>query len=177
MHKRIGVWIDHSQAHLIALDNGSPPRVVTIASEIEHKHKAMPRTGRVAPGHLSGSPIKRYEQRREEEKRRFYCQIVKALNGAKEIMVMGPGIAKGELQKEINRDGRLKELICSVQTADNKMTNAQLIAKVKNAFDESPLRGFPKRGSISHTPQELNRISARDKLDYRSEKGLFAIGD
>jgi len=177
MPKRIGVWIDHAQAHLVALRNGSPPQIVTIASEIEHKHKAMPRAGRVAPGHLSGSPTKRYEKRREEEKRRFYNQIVKALTGAEEIVVMGPGVAKGELQKEINRDVRLRKLVSSVEPADKKMTTAQLVARVKQSFDESPLRGFPKRGSTSHTPQELNRISARDNLDYRSDKGFFAMGD
>ena len=85
MLNRIGVWIDHTQAHLVALAYGAQPQVVTITSEIEHKHKAMPRAGRVAPGHLSSSPVKRYEQRREEEKRRFYNQMVKALNGAERL--------------------------------------------------------------------------------------------
>lgn len=174
MPKRIGVWIDHSQAHLVALANGSTPHIVTIASEIEHKHKAMPRTGRVAPGHLSGSPSKRYEKRREEEKRRFYNQIVKALTGAEEIVVMGPGVAKGELQKEIKRDGKLRGLVSSVEAADKKMTTAQLIAKVKESFDESPLRGFPRRSSLNHTPHELDRIRLRGSRNHRADNGFVS---
>lgn len=173
MPKRFGVWIDHSQAHLVALTNGSPPNVVTITSDIEHKHKAMPRAGRVAPGHLNGSPNKRYEQRREEEKRRFYRQIVNALAGAENIVVMGPGFAKGELEKEIKRDGRLTGCISSIEPTDNKMTTAQLIAKVKEAFNEGAPRGFPKRGPISHTPHELDRIRLRDSRSNSAENGLL----
>ena len=174
MPRRIGVWIDHAQAHLVALANGSPPQIVTIASEIEHKHKAMPRTGRVAPGHLSGSRTKRYDKRREEEKRRFYNQVVKALTGAEEIVVMGPGVAKGELQKEIKRDAQLMELVISVEPADTKMTTAQLVAMVKKSFDESPLRGFPRRGSISHIPHELDRIRLRGSRNDRADNGFLS---
>ncbi len=173
MPKRIGVWIDHAKAHLVVLENQATPEVVTIASDVEHRHKAMPTGSPAVPGQLHGAPIKRYEHRREQEKHRYYEQIVSAVRFADSIVIMGPGLAKNELTKEIRKHHQLAGRVLAVEPADKKLTPAQLVAKVRAAFDEPLPRGVPQRGPLSHTPHELNRGNGRAH-DRRGDEEILA---
>ena len=161
MPKRIGVWIDLAKAHLVILEHQAAPVVVTIASDVEHRHKAMPTGGPAVPGQLHSAPIKRYEHRREQEKHRYYQRIVDAVRFADSIVIMGPGLAKSELAKQIHKRRRLTGRVLAVEPADKKLTTAQLVAKVRAAFDEPLPRGIPQRGPMSHTPHELPRGNGR----------------
>ncbi len=173
MPKRIGIWIDHAKAHLVVLENQAAPEVVTIASDVERRHKAMPTGSPALPGHLHGAPIKRYERRREQEKHRYYEQIVDAVRFADSIVIMGPGLAKSELTKQIRKHQKLAGRVIAVEPADKKLTPAQLVAKVRAAFDEPLPRGVPQRGPLSHTPHELNRGNGRAH-DRRGDEEILA---
>ncbi len=171
MPKRIGVWIDHAKAHLVVLENQAAPHVVTIESDVEPRHKATPGSGPAMPGQLHSAPVKRYEHRREQEKHRYYEQIIDALRFADRIVIMGPGLAKSELTKEMRKHHHLAERVLAVQPADKKLTAAQLVAKVRAAFDEPLPRGIPQRGPMSHTPHELTRRNGRAH-DLRGDEAL-----
>lgn len=173
MPKRIGVWIDHAKAHLVVLENQATPEVVTIASDVEHRHKAMPTGGPAMPGQLHSAPVKRYEHRREQEKHRYYEQIVSAVRFADSIVIMGPGLAKSELTKRIHKRRGLSRRVLAVEPADKKLTTAQLVAKVRAAFDEPLPRGIPHRGPMSHTPHELTRGNGRAH-DLRGDEEMLA---
>ena len=173
MPKRIGVWIDHAKAHLVVLENQAAPHVVTITSDVEHRHKAMPTGGPAVPGQLHSAPIKRYEHRREQEKHRYYERVVDAIRFADSIVILGPGLAKSELTKQIDKH-RLIGRVLAVEPADKKLTTAQLVAKVRAAFDESLPRGVPQRGPMSHTPHELTRGNGRAH-DLRDDEELSSI--
>lgn len=161
MPKRIGIWIDHAKAHLVVLENNTTPEVLTIESDVEHRHKAMPTGSPAVPGQLHSAPIKRYENRREQEKHRYYERIVDVVRFADSIVIMGPGLAKSELTKEIRKHHHLTGRVLAVEPADKKLTPAQLVAKVRAAFDEPLPRGIPQHGPMSHTPHELTRGNGR----------------
>ena len=54
------------------------------------------------------------------------------MHDADAIQIFGPGEAKGELEKRIEREG-LKARVLAVETAD-KMTDRQISAKVREHF-------------------------------------------
>jgi len=63
---------------------------------------------------------------------RYYDEVISALRSASDILLFGPGEAKGELKKRIERD-RLDLRISRVVTAD-KMSGRQVIEKVREYY-------------------------------------------
>ena len=62
----------------------------------------------------------------------YYEKVISCLRDAESIFLFGPGEAKGELEKRIEKDN-LGDHIVGVETAD-KMTDPQIVAKVKEHF-------------------------------------------
>jgi hypothetical protein len=62
----------------------------------------------------------------------FYDEVVAMVRGADTIQIFGPGEAKGELEKRLERAG-LKERVLAIEAAD-KMTDRQIAAKVRKRF-------------------------------------------
>ena len=63
--------------------------------------------------------------------------MISCIRDAESILLFGPGEAKGELKKRLEKDN-LGERIVGVETAD-KMTDQQIAAKVKNHFPHRSL--------------------------------------
>jgi stalled ribosome rescue protein Dom34 len=64
----------------------------------------------------------------------FYDEVISHIREAEEILVFGPGEAKGELEKRLESKG-LRRRIVGVETID-KMTDRQVAAKVRQRFLE-----------------------------------------
>ena len=65
----------------------------------------------------------------------YYEEVARALRGVELILIMGPGEAKGELKKHLQKPGQKLEPAIMIETAD-KMTEAQIIAKVKRHYSD-----------------------------------------
>jgi len=63
---------------------------------------------------------------------RYYDEVIEAIRDAESILLFGPGEAKGELKKRLERD-KLGVHIIAVETVD-KMTDRQIAAKVREYF-------------------------------------------
>ena len=64
----------------------------------------------------------------------YYAAVIASIGGAESILIFGPGEAKGELKKRLERKhlgGRIEVL----ETVD-KMTDRQIAAKVRQHFAE-----------------------------------------
>ena len=132
MNRNIGLWIDHKQAFLIWQDR---KKVEVIPSNLE------PRT------HFSGGTRigGRYNQRVDSELRyndryknqlsKYYQNVIKTIQNADSIFIMGPGEAKLELKKEIQKHNHLIEKLTHVESAD-KMTMKQMVAQVREFFSQ-----------------------------------------
>jgi len=70
----------------------------------------------------------------------YYDEVIAQLRDAGAILILGPGEAKGELQKRFGKDPSDTRSV-AVQTAD-KMTEPQLVALVRHHFDRDPARLF-----------------------------------
>ncbi len=64
----------------------------------------------------------------------YYDAVIACIRDAESILIFGPGEAKGELQKRIEKN-KLSGRIVGIETVD-KMTDPEITAKVRKYFEE-----------------------------------------
>jgi stalled ribosome rescue protein Dom34 len=136
MNRELGLWIDHKQAYLIWSD---AKKVDVIPSNLEPR--AHPASGARIGGKYNqhvDSEL-RYNDRYNQQLQKFYEKVIATIQSADAIFLMGPGEAKKELEKALERRKSLRERLVKVETAD-KMTVNQMIAYVKEFFTRQSKR-------------------------------------
>ena len=126
MKKEIGLWIDHRKAVIVIVTEAGD-ETVEITSEME-KHV------RFSSGTESeiGSTEDVRDRQFGNHLNSYYDKVVAVIQDAEAIQIFGPGEAKGELQKRLERKGIQGHLV-SVGTMD-KMSDRQIAAKVREHF-------------------------------------------
>ncbi len=136
METRVGVWIDHRKAVVVALtDQGETTTLTLVVSRVEKQ-----------PGRLAGvRSTSRYESLQvpaDDRRQRklttqlnlYYDAVIACVRGAQAILLFGPGEAKGEVKKRLER-GRLAGHLVGIETID-KMTDRQIVRKVQQHFGQ-----------------------------------------
>jgi stalled ribosome rescue protein Dom34 len=126
MNKTVGLWIDHKKAVIVLVD-GKDTELKLVTADIEKQHRQ------------SGveTPADDIRQRKStEELSGFYDEVISCIRGAEEILILGPGEAKGELSKRLEKDN-LSRRIVGIKTSD-KMTDKQIVAMVRGHFLNRP---------------------------------------
>jgi hypothetical protein len=129
----IGIWIDHREAVLVSIENGAA-EVSRLASGVEPRPHAS--GGRKAGGTLVAQSItneQRIDERYRQQLHNFYQEVIRATGRAEMIYIFGPGEARNELVKEIEKIKRAHPLIAAVEACD-KLTEPQIAAKAKAFF-------------------------------------------
>ena len=134
MKKKVGLWLDHRKAVVVAVtDKGE--EIGLIISKAEKQ-----------PRRSGDSPLKgSYESQKvpaDDSRQRtltealniYYDAVIACLGDAESILIFGPGEAKGELKKRLEKNNLSERIVC-VETAD-KMTDRQVAAKVRQYFAE-----------------------------------------
>jgi hypothetical protein len=128
MKNAVGLWIDHRKAVIVAVtDRGETTSL--IVSRVEKQ------LGRLA-GVRSRTPFEsqqvpaddRRERRFQGQLAVYYDAVIACIRGAASILVFGPGEAKVELTRRLERN-KLGGRIVGIETID-KMTDRQIAAKV-----------------------------------------------
>jgi hypothetical protein len=132
MSKRAAVWIDHRKAVIVvAIDHD----LVTthILSNVE---KQLRPDGGVRSKTQYGPQESPPDDMREAvfmgHLDVYFDRVVSCLHGMQGIWILGPGEAKRELKKRLERGG-LGARITSVETSD-KMTDGQLVAMLRESY-------------------------------------------
>lgn len=144
MKKYIGIWVDHKKAVIVT--KKQPERsyekdvelaVTQISSDVERKVRLSggSRTRNTPWGPQEIAVDSKIEARQKQQLKKFYHRIIEFIKDADKILIMGPGEAKLELKKEIEKSKALIPKIVGVHTSD-KMTNNQIAAKVKSYFGQ-----------------------------------------
>jgi hypothetical protein len=137
--RHVGVWIDHRRACVVELA-GKSVRYEEVASNLEPRHKAM--GGTKVPGRSFMKAFfaseKNQTRARMEHERRFYEAVVRALlatdgHWPERVVVLGPGRAKQEFVRELNRQGKSAASVAAIVPA-MRLTRRQLIAEVRRQF-------------------------------------------
>jgi len=129
-----GIWIDHRKAVIVTItDHGEA--IDRVESEIERKVRLSggSRAGKTPYGPQQVSVDGKQEERIKRQLRRYYQEIIHKIGDAKRILILGPGEAKTEFKKELEKSKQLALKKIVTQPAD-KMTEKQIAAKIRNYF-------------------------------------------
>jgi microcompartment protein CcmK/EutM len=144
MKKYIGIWVDHKKAVIVtkkqperSYEEDAEIAVTQISSDVERKVRLAggSRTRNTPWGPQEVAVDSKIEARQKQQLKKFYYQIIEFIKDADKILILGPGEAKLELKKEIEKSKALIPKIVGVHTSD-KMTNNQIAAKVKSYFGQ-----------------------------------------
>ena len=130
MKRKAGLWIDHRKAVIVLVtDEGEETRLiesdmekhVRFASGSSEDGSAESTRDRQFASHLGG----------------YYDKVIASIRDVESILILGPGEAKGELEKRLE-SGELKGRIVDIETVD-KMTRCtqrhrQIAARVRQRF-------------------------------------------
>jgi hypothetical protein len=132
MKTKVGLWIDHKQAIIVAVtDKGEETEPIVLKSEEQHRRSGDPHlNGSHEPHQVTADDIR--QRVFTEHLNIYYDAVITAIGDAESILIFGPGEAKGELKKRLERNN-LCGRIAAVEAAD-KMTTPQIAAKVRKHF-------------------------------------------
>jgi stalled ribosome rescue protein Dom34 len=112
------LWIDQHEAKIFRIDGE-----IFNAASIESPHR-----------HVRKHPEVTRERSHPADAQHYYRDVAHALEGAAEVLVVGPGAAKLEFIKHVHkRDHALEPKIIGVETVDHP-TDGQLVAFVRRYF-------------------------------------------
>jgi hypothetical protein len=138
MRTKVGLWIDHRKAFIVAVTNKGE-EIRLIISKVE---KQPGRSGGKRSTTSYESQLVPADDSRQKtftgHLNIYYDAVIGSIRDAESILIFGPGEAKGELKKRLERH-KLGGRIVGVETMD-KMTNNQIAVKVRQYFQENSSR-------------------------------------
>ena len=128
MEKKAGLWIDHKKAVIVTItDDGE--EIKEIQSNVERQ------VHRDADSHSQSMQIPADDTRARAFTGHldiYYDQVISHIHDAQLVLLLGPGEAKGEIKKRMEKK-KFRGQIADVETTD-KMTDPQIAAKVRQYF-------------------------------------------
>ncbi len=129
---KVGLWIDHRKAIVVAVTDKGEERGLIIS--------AIEKQARRSLGSRHTGPFEPLQVPADDSRQRaltghlniYYDAVIASIRDAESILIFGPGEAKGELKKRLERID-LGGRIVSVETVD-KMTDRQIAAKIRRHF-------------------------------------------
>lgn len=128
MKTELGLWIDHRTAVIVTIVDGKE-EINRINSDIEQSEQIPASTPQ-------SRPEDRNDRHFGKQLGQYYAEVIAAIKHADSILILGPGEAKGELQKLLVHE-KLGDRIVGIETVD-KMTEPQIVANIRSSFLKSP---------------------------------------
>jgi DNA-binding MurR/RpiR family transcriptional regulator len=136
MGTRVGLWIDHREAHLLRI-SGTSEETRQIYSDLEKRPQSAGNSSH--QGHFE-SRLMQADDSREKARtmhlNAYYDAVIASMRDAETILVFGPGEAKDEFAKRLKATD-LGKRIETVETAD-KMTDHQIASKIRDFYSKKP---------------------------------------
>jgi hypothetical protein len=129
-----GLWIDHRKAVIVSItDDGE--NIEGVDSNVERKVRLSggSRTGKTPYGPQQVAVDGKQEVRIKRQLRQYYQEVIRRVQDAHQILILGPGEAKNEIKKELEKSKELALKKVTVEPAD-KMTERQIAARIRNFF-------------------------------------------
>ena len=132
MEKKVGLWIDHKKA-VVTIFDGEEEVIKKIESRAEKHIMAGGRVPAQTPyGRMNVSADDSRERHFSRHLTTYFDKVISSIGDAKNILVLGPGEAKGEFKKHFLRKAHPGKIV-GVEPAD-KMTDRQLLVKTRDYF-------------------------------------------
>jgi hypothetical protein len=123
--KRLGIWMDHSSAHLMEFTT-SAFKTKTIESTFKHDEKELSLE-------KSENLMHNKEQHRQSE---YYKKLGETIKNYEDVILFGPTDAKVELFNVLRKDHLFAKIKIEIRQAD-KMTENQQHAFVREHFSSN----------------------------------------
>lgn len=120
--KNLGIWMDHSSAHLMEITTG-PIETKTIVSKFTHQEKEQ--------SFSKGEKL--MHNKEEHQQSEYYKELGESIKNYEEVILFGPTDAKVELFNVLRADHRFAKIKIEIKQAD-KMTENQQHAFVREYF-------------------------------------------
>src|SRR5450755_2577651 len=120
--KDLGIWMDHSSAHLIEFTT-DPMETNSIVSKFTHEEKEQ----------SFGKSENLMHNKEQHEQSEYYKKLGEAIKNYENVILFGPTDAKTELFNVLRADHRFEKIKIEVKQAD-KMTENQEHAFVREHF-------------------------------------------
>ena len=120
--KRLGIWMDHSNAHLMEFTT-DPIKTNIIASQFTHEEKE----------HSLNKSENLMHNKEQHQQAEYYKKLGEVIRNYDHVILFGPTNAKAELYNTLKDDHRCAKIKIEMQNAD-KMTEKEQHAFVKNHF-------------------------------------------
>ena len=134
MGTKVGVWIDHRKAAIVAVtDTGE--EIGLIISKVEKQLRRSgdsPLKGPYEPLHVPADDSR--QRTLTGHLNIYYDAVIASIRDAESILIFGPGEAKDELKVRLERHN-LGGRIVGIEAVD-KMTDRQIAAKVRRRFSK-----------------------------------------
>lgn len=122
--KKLGIWMDHANAHLMEYTDPIVTRVVTSNSTHEEKEKTLQK---------GESMMHNKEQQQQSE---YYKTLGETIKDYDEVLLFGPTSARVELFNILEADLHFSKIKIETKPSD-KMTENQEHAFVRDYFSKS----------------------------------------
>ena len=129
MYDKAGIWINQRKALVVTL-TPEGPHTTLILSKVEKPPEQDERRQRALTGALNT----------------YYDGVIAAVRGYANVLLFGPGEAKGELHKRLVKM-QVGDHVTAVEAAD-KMTDREIIAKVREHFERGVVRAAPSQPAV-----------------------------
>lgn len=132
MKTKAGLWIDHRQA-IVVIVSATGEEIKQISSNAEKQLRRTGSTPLQDNFEAQKVPSDGSQQRVfSAQLNTFYDEVIDCIHDAESVLIMGPGVAKGELKVRLEEKS-LGDRVSGIETVDN-MTETQIIAKVRQYF-------------------------------------------
>jgi len=126
MKREVGLWIDHRKAVIVSVtDKGEETSLIESDMEKHVRHSGAAQ---------EDSAEDQRDDRFTGHLNQYYDHVISRIRDAESILIFGPGEAKVELEKRLERES-LSGRVVGVETVD-KMTDRQIAARVRQHFPE-----------------------------------------
>ena len=141
MKKYVGIWLDHKKANIVSMikEDLEPAGYKEINEFVESnadrkvRLSGGSRSRKTPYGPQEIAVDSKIEDRFKRQLKYYYHCIIKKIEDADRIYIFGPGEAKIELKKEIEKKREFVFKKLYVETTD-KMTEKQIAARVRLFF-------------------------------------------
>ena len=132
MKTKVGLWIDHRKAIIVAVTEKGDETALVI-SKVEKQLRRSgdsPLKGTYEPGRVPADDSR--QRTLTGHLNIYYEAVIACLRDAESILIFGPGEAKGELKERLEKS-KLGGRIAGLETVD-RMTDRQIAAKIREHF-------------------------------------------
>ena len=121
--KKLGIWMDHSTAHIIELKNNS-----ITSNTIESRSMQGEKQN-------YGKDESLKHNTEQDQLSEYFKRLSTVIKGYPEVILFGPTNAKTELHNLLKEDSHFNDIKIDIETTDN-LTKNQMDAFVKEHFEK-----------------------------------------